>query len=146
MVVYVAMEERKRRVAISRSRRFSRWRSGANNERLLRARRPRAPRLHAARMSHGDDAMSTEAQYRDGAPQEDVVLRYLDILRAKDRRELDAGFAAILTDFVSTGPGRLRSLSRVLRGQGRGRRRHAGRGVDPPTGARRIAGVFCTAG
>jgi hypothetical protein len=46
---------------------------------------------------------SIEAEYRPaGTRQSNVVLRYLDTLRQINSRELDAGFSAILTDFIGT--------------------------------------------
>ena len=48
------------------------------------------------------DEASIEAQYRAaGTSQVNIVLRYLDTLREKDSRALEAGFGAILTDFIS---------------------------------------------
>lgn len=47
---------------------------------------------------------SIEAEYRAPGAQQDVsvVLRYLETLRTTGSPELDAGFCAILADFLST--------------------------------------------
>ncbi len=49
-------------------------------------------------MHAGADVCAIESKYRDGTPQFDAFARYLAILRDRQSAELDAGFAAILTD------------------------------------------------
>lgn len=48
------------------------------------------------------ETAAINAEYRDeGKPQDNTVLRYLAVLREANSRELEAGFAAVLTDFVA---------------------------------------------
>jgi hypothetical protein len=56
--------------------------------------------LRELEVSDCDDC-SIESMWRHGRPQNDAVLRYLDVLRTRNSRALDAGFAAILTDFLA---------------------------------------------
>ncbi len=53
---------------------------------------------------HGYSPSSIEAVYRpEGAQQDNVLLRYLDLLQRRGNREALAGFCSLLTDYISSG-------------------------------------------
>lgn len=59
----------------------------------------------AVRMLRDHDARECciDPEYRDGAPQKLPFLSYLAALRQHNSPAVDAGFAAILADFISAG-------------------------------------------
>jgi hypothetical protein len=52
------------------------------------------------RRGNVDDA-SIEARYRHGKPQSDTLARYLSVVRRHSNPAVEAGFNAVLTDFLA---------------------------------------------